>query len=251
VRKAALSSLAVAVVAYGVVAVSAAGGDGPDVHGANLRTAQQPSVHYVVDVVLRKDLRPMTLRIAGGSSRDAVAVRLSLGSLTLSDGTVLPGTTAKLRMSKPFLYEGAPNGTPVFGQIRWLRLHVLDLPENSQTLSTMRALTPSPLLRVISATKLRAGGKAGWFTGPVAYDDPIVRTALHALAAGLEFRHMRVSVKVGADELVHAVWLTGRTADATTTFTVRAKLFGFGKPVKVVPPKPGTFMDPQLLALES
>jgi hypothetical protein len=251
VRKTALISLALAAVAYGTVTMAAAGGDGPDVHGANLRTAEQSSVHYVVDVTLRKDLQPITLRIAGGSSRDALAVRLSLGSLKLSDGTVLPGTTAKLRMSKPFLYEGAPNGMPAFGQIRWLRLHVLDLPENSQTMSSVRALTPSPLLRVITATPLRRAGKPGWFSGPVAYDDPVVRTALHALAAGLEFRHLHVAVKLGADELVHAVWLTGRTADAKTTLTVRAKLFDFGEPVTVVPPKPGTFMDPTLLALES
>jgi hypothetical protein len=251
VRKAVLSSLALAAVAYGALAMSAAGGDGPDVHGANRHTAEQPSVHYVVDVTLQKDLKPITLRIAGGSSRDALAVRLSLGSLTLSDGTILPGTTAKLRMSKPFLYEGAPEGMPVFGQIRWLRLHVLDLPANSQTMSSVRALTPSPLLRVISATKLRPAAKAGWFTGPVAYDDPVVRTALHSLAAGLEFRRLHVSVKLGTDKLVHAVWVTGRSADAKTTLTIRAKLFGFGKPVTVVPPKPGTFMDPQLLALES
>lgn len=250
-RRAAFISLALAAVAYGAVTMSAAGGDGPDVYGANLRTAQQASVHYVVDVVLQKDLQPLTLRIAGGSSRDALAVRLSLGSVTRSDGTVVPGTTAKLRMSKPFLYEGAPNGIAVFGRIRWLRLRVLDLPDNSPTMSTLRALTPSPLLRVISATTLRAAGKPGWFTGTVAYDDPVVRTALNALGAGLEFRRMQLSVKIGADELVHAVWLTGRSADSTTTLRLRAKLFGLGEPVTVVPPKPGTFMDPQLLALES
>lgn len=250
-RKTALISFAAAVLAYGGVTMSAAGGDGPDVHGANLRTAKQSAVHYVVDVLLQKSLQPVTLRIAGGSSRDALAVRLSLGSLTLSDGTILPGTTAKLRMAKPFLYEGAPNGVAVFGTIRWLRLHVLDLPDNSQTMSSVRSLTPSPLLRVIAATRLQPAGTAGWFTGSVAYDDPVVRTALNALGAGLEFRHMRLAVKVGADGLVHVVRLSGRTADATTTFRLRAKLFGFGRPVTVIPPKPGTFMDPQLLGLES
>lgn len=250
-RGAVLISVALGVVVYGAATVSAAGGDGPDVHRANLRTAQQSSIHYVVDVRLQKDLQPMTLRIAGASSRDALAVRVSVGSVTLPDGTIVPGTTAKVRMKQPFLYAGSPNGIPVFGQIRWLRVRVLDLPANSQTMSTVRTLTPSPLLRVISATKLRAAGKEGWFSGAVAYDDPVVRTALNALGAGLEFRTSRLAVKIGADGLVRAVWLTGRTADSRTTFALRAKLFGFGQPVAVVPPKPGTFMDPQLLALES
>jgi hypothetical protein len=47
------------------------------------------------------------------------------------------------------------------------------------------------------------------------------------------------------------VQLTGRTADGKTKLSLRARLYGFGAAVTVVPPKPGTFMDEKLSQLSA
>jgi len=115
----------------------------------------------------------------------------------------------------------------------------------------MRALTPSPLLRIVAESRVHRTRARGSFTGPVRYDDPVVRTALHALGGGIEFRNLRVFVHVARDGRIHSVRLTGRTADGKTTFALHARLFAFGAPVKVVPPRPGTFMDQDLAKLQA
>ena len=244
-RKTALSALTAALVGAGSFALVASGsgrGQTADVAAANARTARADSVHYSVVVRVLKEGQPMVLHIDGGSSPDAVAVHLRLDDLSSN----MPGTTGAILLSTPFLYERAPDGIAVFGNIRWLRLRVSRLSPRSETLSTVRSLTPSPLLRVVAEAKLHPGAAAGSFAGTVAYDDPIVRTALTSLAGGIEFRNLHVSVSVGDDGLIHGVRITGRTADHATTFALAARLYAFGAPVKVIPPKPGTFMDQQL-----
>jgi hypothetical protein len=254
VRKSILSSLAAVLVGAGAAAVAASGGDharGTGLAAVNSKTARAVSVHYTVSVTMTKKRQPLTLHIAGGASRDSVAVHVRLGDLTLNDGTKLPGTTGALLMSKPFLYERAPGGVAVFGNIRWLRLRVGALSPRSEVLSTMRALTPTPLLRLVAQSHLRPTSVRGGFSGAVAYDDPVVRMSLHALAGGIEFRGLRVFVHVARDGRIHTVRLTGRTADGKTRLSLVARLFGFGTPVKVVPPKPGTFMDQALAQLRA
>jgi hypothetical protein len=108
-----------------------------------------------------------------------------------------------------------------------------------------------PLLHIVGESKLRRVDDGGVFAGPVAYDDPIVRVALGQLVGGFEFRNLRVRVVVGRDGLIHHFLLTGRTADGTTSLALRARLFDFGGPVRVHPPKPGTFMDPVLQNLQA
>lgn len=245
-RRAALLSFVAAVCFAGAFAFEAAGGDRSggrrdvDVNAANARTAQARSVHYTVTVTLRKQDRPMTLHIDGGSSRDKLVAHLSMGAMT---GSVL--------MSKPFLYESAPSGIVVVGSVNWLRLHVSAASPRSKTMSTLRSLTPLPLLHVVAEAKLHPVGRGGAFAGPVAYDDPVVRTSLHQLAAGLEFRGLQVHVAVGRDGLIRGIRITGRTADGKTTLNLRARLFGFGKPVSVNPPQPGSFVDPTLEQLQA
>jgi hypothetical protein len=242
----------VVLVAAGALAVAAAGGDHArtvDVAAANGKTARASSVHYAVAVTMTKHGQPLTLHIAGATSHDAASVHLKLADLTLKDGTKLPGMSGALLLSKPFLYERAPSGVAVFGNIHWLRMQVDGLSPRAQVLSTMRALTPSPLLRLVAEAKLRPTGTSGGFAGPVRYDDPVVRTALTALSGGIEFRALHVAVRIGNDGRIHAVRLTGRTADGKTKLALRARLFAFGAPVKIVPPKPGTFMDEQLARL--
>jgi len=227
----------------GAFTFEAAGGDaapGVDVRAASTDTAHASSVHYTVAVTLRKGKEPLTLRIDGGSSRDRLVAHLSLGSMI---GSVL--------MSKPFLYESAPSGFVVLGNINWLRLHLSESSPRSQVMTTLRSLTPSPLLHVIAEARLRPLGRRGTFAGPVAYDDPVVRTSLHQLAAGLEFRALHVRVQVGRDGLIHRVRITGRTADGKTTLNLRARLYDFGVPVQVMPPSPGSFMDTALEQLQA
>jgi hypothetical protein len=247
------ATLVLAVVGAGSFALAAAGGGksgGVDVLAANARTARAPSVHYTFTVRLDKKQRPLVLHVSGGSSREATAVHLRLADVTLADGTTLPGATGAVMLSKPFLYERAPGGTAVYGTIRWLRLQVLNRSPRSQVLSAVRSLTPSPLLRIIAQSRLHAVSTRGGFAGAVDYSNPVVRTALHALGGGLEFRNLRLFVVVGrADGLIHRIHLTGRTADGSTRLSLRARLFAFGAGVSIVPPKPGTFIDRQLQPL--
>jgi hypothetical protein len=247
-KKALLCSLGVAVLAAGAFAFAAAGGSSaPALDLA--KTAQATSVHYSVAVRLVKHEQPLVLHISGGASRDRVAVHLQLGALRLQDGTTLPGPSGAIMLSKPFLYERAPGGLAVNG-FSWLRLPTIGMAQNSQALSSVRALTPSPLLHVIQESKLRPVGRAGWYAGTAAYDDPIVMTALDKLGGGLQYRNLRVAVLVARDGLIRSVLITGRTADGTTSMSLHARLYGYGVPVKIVPPKPGTFMDQQLAELQ-
>ena len=247
-----IGSLLLALAGAGAFALAAlAGGTsaGVDVMKANVRTAHAASVHYTFTVRMIKPRQPLVLHIAGAASRDKLAVHLRLGDLTLSDGTVMPGGTGAIMLSKPFLYERAPGGISVDG-MNWLRLSVLHTSPRSQVLSTVRAMTPAPLLRVVAESRLHAVSTAGAFAGTVDYADPVVQTALERLGGGLQFRNLHVYVVVGkGDGLIHRIQLTGRTADGKTHFSLHARLFGFGTAVSVVPPKPGTFMDQQLQEL--
>jgi hypothetical protein len=253
VRKVTLiGSLGLALVGAGAFALAAAGGgksSGVNVLQANAATARASSVHYSFTVKLQKK-QPLVLHISGGASRDAIAVHLRLADITLSDDTTMPGATGAVMLKSPFLYERAPDGVAVYDTIRWLRLPILGKSPRSQVLSTVRSMTPSPLLRIVAESRLHAVSTTGGFAGTVAYDDPVVRTALHTLGGGLEFRNLHVFVAVGTDDgLVHRIRLTGRTADGKTRFSLHARLYGFGAPVTVKPPKPGTFMDEQLARL--
>lgn len=253
-RRPLLVALPLALLAAGAFAFAALGGDGPrgvDATAANARTAHAASVHYAVAVTLNVRRQPMTLHIVGGSSRAGLAVRLRLDDLKLSDGSKLAGATAAVRLSTPFVYEQAPGVSAQLGKVRWLRLSTVGLSSRSQIMSHVHALTPAPLLRVVGESKLRPTGAPGAFAGTAAYDDPIVETALASLGGGLQFRSLRVAVQVGRDGLVHRIRIDGRTADGTTTLRVRARLYGFGRPVKIVPPKPGTFMDEHLRQLQA
>lgn len=246
-----LGSLGAAFLAAGAFAFAASGrspaqAPAPDV----AKTASAASIHYVVSVRLLKHRQPFVLHIDGGSSRRGVAVRLRLGDLKLKDGTTLPGSTGAIMLSAPFLYERAPGGMSVDGA-SWLRLSTTGMAQNSQALSSVRALTPLPLLHVVQESKLRPTARAGWYAGTASYDDPVVQTALDKLGGGLAYGVLHVAVRVARDGLIRGVLITGHTADRSTRLALHARLFGFGVPVKVVPPKPGTFMDQQLSRLQA
>lgn len=236
-RKTALIAFPVALLWALAFAFAAAGGGNARVLDVS-RTANAPSVHYQVMVTLTHARNPMTLEIVGGATRDKLVAHLALGM-----------QSASIMRDPHFVYEGAPQGIVVLGKIHWLRLRIDGMPRRSQVFSTLRSLTPSPLLSVVSEAKLRPVG-AHLFVGPVAYDDPVVRTALHQLGGGYEFRGLHLRIVVGRDGRIHQFLLTGRTPDGSTLLSLHARLFGFGAPVRVQPPKPGTFMDPDLLKLQ-
>jgi len=165
-----------------------------------------------------------------------------------ADGTKVPGPSGAALLDGPFLYERAPDNIVVQGTLRWLRLSTARLSKASDDLQAVRAMTPSPLLRVLGEAHMWQAGTR-LYRGTVAYDDPIVRTALARLTGGIEFRHLRLSAFVGRDGLLHRLLLTGRTADRKTTLQLSARFYSFGRPVHVSPPAPGTFMDEDLLQL--
>ena len=237
-RKTALISLVLAVLGAGSFALAASGGDTARLFDV-ASTARASSVHYTVSVTLTKTHEPMTLRIAGAASRDRLVAHIRLGE-----------QTAAVMRDGSFLYEGSPNGVVEFGNVSWLRLHLDRTSPRAHVFTALRSLTPLPLLHVVAEAKLRSvGGRV--FAGPVAYDDPIVRTALHQLSDGYEFRGLRLRIVVGRDGRIHKLLLTGRTPDGATALALRAHLFDFGEPVRLSPPKPDTFVDYALSDLKA
>jgi hypothetical protein len=238
VRKTALTAFLVALL--GALAFTFAAAGGGKARRLDLsRTANAPSVHYRLEVTLTHARNPKTLEIVGGATRDKLVAHLALGT-----------QSAAIMRDPHFVYEGAPQGIVVLGDVKWLRLRLDGVPQHSQVFSTLRSLTPSPLLNVVSEARLQPAG-AHVFAGPVAYDDPVVRTALHQLGGGFEFRGLHVRIVVGKDGRIHNFVLTGRTADGSTSLSLHARLFGFGAPVRVPLPKPGTFMDPELAKVQA
>jgi hypothetical protein len=232
-------------------ALAATGGDAapkPGLHDAIARTVQARSVHYAVHVRIHRGDTPLALHIRGQADPHTISVRLRMGDMRLPDGSTVPGPTAAALLDGPFLYERAPSSLVVQGGIRWLRLTVDLLPAQSEDLKAVHSMTPSPLLRVLLEAHMWQAGQR-LYRGTVAYDDPVVRTALARLTGEIEFRRLQLSVFVGRDGMLHRFVLTGRTADGRTTLSLAARFYGFGTPVHVAPPAPGTFMDEQLAQL--
>jgi hypothetical protein len=254
-RKAAIMGPLVLLAAAGG-AFAAAGGDAapkPGLRTALARTAAVSSQRYAFTVrITKKDAMPLVLRVRGQQNADTISVHLNLSDMTMPDGTTVAASGSAALLLGPFLYEQAPSGVVLLGKARWLRLHVADLSPDSAALKAVHALTPAPLLRVIGEARMtQAGPDARLYRGTVAYDNPLVRSALARLTGGTEFRRLRISTYVGRDGLIHRLLLTGRTADRASTLSLSARLFAFGRPVHVKPPPPGTFIDDKLVQLSS
>lgn len=238
-RKAALISFALALLGALAFALAASGGgNARDLDPA--RTANAPSVHYRVTVTLTHANDPMTLHIKGAATHDKLIANLSMGL-----------AKASIMRDPHFVYEGAPDGIVVLGGIKWLRLGIDQMSPRAKLFSTLRALTTSPFVHVVSEARLSRAGARGVFAGPVAYDDPVVRTALFQLTGGFEFRSLHLRVVVGHDGRLRTFFLTGHTPDGVTTLALQARFYGYGTPVRLPLPKPGTFMDPALAELKA
>jgi hypothetical protein len=215
------------------------------------KTATAASMRYVMNIVVVRSQHPATvLHIRGARGPGQMFVHVQAIAMMLADGTEIPGPSQSALLDGPFLYEGAPNGVAVSGAIRWLRVPVARLGQASKAIAAMRNLSPAPLLRAIDeARAARSQVRTGTFKGAVRYDDPIVRDALTSMTGGIEFRDLRFEAKLGSDGLVHAIKLTGRTADGGRVLSVIARLYAFGRAVHLAPPAEGTFMDQKSFVL--
>jgi hypothetical protein len=225
---AALAALSISFAASGSRAA-----EKPGLADALTRTSHLASLHYAVHIGISQNGTPFGLHIRGQS--DAHTVSVHFKTQGMSGGDLVYG---------PYLYVEAPDGVAVNGTIRWLRTPLARIPANSRELAAMRALKVGPLLALVARGRLH-GNTAGIFRGPVAYDDPVVRDSLAHLTGGIEFRALRLTVHVQRG-LIDRLRLTGKTADGTSTFSLAAHLFAFNRPLHLVPPKPGTFMDLEL-----
>jgi len=204
------------------------------------------SFRYVMTIAVARGQDPAAeLRIHGTLGPQLLFVHVKAIS-----STAPPGQQQSALLDGPFLYEGAPNGIAVYGKIRWLRVPVSSLSPSSRALTSLRNLSPAPLLRLLGESSLAHKRAArGLYHGQLAYDDAIVHTALSGMTGGVEFRDVRYSARVGADGFVDVVHVTGRTADGSRTLTIHARLYAFGIKVDPKPPAEGTFMDRKLLNL--
>jgi hypothetical protein len=211
---------------------------------AAARTLAVHTKHFAAEVEVAKNGLPFVLHISGASAPDTVAVQVRLDAKQ-PDGSAEPVASGAAVRDGPFLYERGPGGGS-----SWLRVQIATLQPGSPALQSLNDMTPEPLLRLLG--KARAGLAKlppGVFRGTLAYDDPTVVNALQGITAGTQYRSLRIAAWVGKDRLVHRIRLTGRTADGRTSLRIDARIFSFGRPVKVTPPKQGTFVDPQIARL--
>jgi hypothetical protein len=235
------------------VALAATGGKAPKATlvQAVSQTSRASTMRYVLDIAITRAHYPaMRLQVHGTRGRGALFIHVQQFSTVLADGTAVPGPHQSALIDGPFLYEGSPNGVAVLGHIRWLRVPLARLGPGSKVVATVHSLSPAPLLRLLDEwSHARMRSPNGIFHGSVAYDDPIVLAALSGLTGGIEFRNVRFWARIGNDGYVHSIHVTGRTADGSRMLNVTARLFAFGRPVRLIPPGEGTFMDQKTLSL--
>ena len=209
------------------------------------RTNRAPSLRYVLEIsVTRPDSVAMSLNVHGIRGRGSLFIHVK------AMAGALAGPQQSAMIDGPFLYEGSPNGVAIAGKVRWLRLPIARIGSRARPIETIHNLSPAPLLHVLdewSGAKRRSSN--GSFHGTVAFDDPIVQTALAGMDGGIQFRNVHFTARVGRDGYVHTITLRGRTADGTRTITVTAHLFAFDRPVTPRIPGEGTFMDQKLIGL--
>lgn len=216
---------------------------------AAARTAHVSTQRFAVDLKIVKDSAPHTLHAHSAVAPNTISVHLALGEVTQPDGSIVPASETDGLIDGAFLYERMPLGLSM-GPVQWLRINIASLSRSHPALRGMHGLTALPLMHVLGEARAHAVTRnASIFKGTVAYDDPIVVTAMRPLMAGLQFRDLRVTAWIGKDGLVHRVRITGHTADRSSTMLVNARLYAFGRPVHVTVPAEGTFIDEALQPL--
>jgi hypothetical protein len=215
------------------------------------RTNAVGSFRYAMTIAVARRHDPaVELQVHGAQGHGSLFVHVKEVSSVLADGTAVPGPEQSAFLDGPFLYEGAPNGIAAYGRVRWLRVPIAKLSSSSKALTSIRNLSPAPLLRLLDESSLaRRRAPQGLYQGTVAYDDAIVHTALSGMTGGVEFRDVHYSAGVGVDGFVHSIRVTGKTADGSRTLEIHARLYAFGLRFDRKPPAEGTFIDQELLNL--
>jgi hypothetical protein len=235
------------------VALAATGGKAPrsTLGQAVYRTSHASSLRYTMVIAVTHAHYPsVQLRIRGSRTSGSLFIHVKAFSTVLGDGVALPGPQQSALLDGPFLYEGAPNGIAVQGNIRWLRIPVARIGTSAPAISAIHNMSPAPLLRVLDEwTHVRTRAPQGVFRGTVSYDDPVVLTALSGMTGGVEFRDVAFKARIGDDGFVHSIVVTGRTADGSRRLNAKVTMYAFGRPVRVNIPGEGTFMDKKLLEL--
>jgi hypothetical protein len=218
---------------------------------AAARTAHVRTQRYSVVLTLVQDRTTRIVRASSAVAPGTISVQLELDAVTLPTGDIIPSSSTAGLIDGPFLYERAPDGLSV-GGAQWVRVRLASIGSSSLALRGMHGMTAMPLMHVLGEARAHPITRnASIFRGTVAYDDPIVVTALRPLTVGLQFRDLRVTAWIGPGGLVRHVKLTGHTADGRTKLLVDAYLFAFGRPVHVTPPAEGAFIDQSLLQLRN
>lgn len=223
----------------------------PSLAEAAARTAHVQRQRFSMELTIVQNKTTHIVRASSASAPGTISVQLELDAVTLPTGDIIPSSSTAGLIDGPFLYERARDGLTI-GGANWVRLSIARIGSSSLALRGMHGMTAMPLLHVLGeAHAYPITRSASIFRGTVAYDDPIVVTALAPLTGGLQFRDLRVAAWIGPGGLVRHVRLTGHTADRTTTLLADAHLFGFGRPVHVTPPAEGAFLDQSLLKLRN
>ncbi len=215
-------------------------------------TNQASSLRYVMEIAIRRRGSPTAqLHVHGTRGTGALFVHVREYSSAAAGGpAAVPGPQQSAFLDGPFLYEGAPNGVVVSGKIRWLRIPLARVGPSASAVAAVYNLSPAPLLRILDEwSRARTQSPNGTFHGTVEYDDPIVLTALGGMAGGVEFRRVFFSATIGDDGYVHTIRVTGSTADRSRSLIVTAHLYAYERPVRIAPPREGTFIDQKLLGL--
>jgi hypothetical protein len=235
------------------VALAATGGDAPKstLAQAVSKTNTVSSMRYVMVIAVAREHYPaMQLQVHGTRTTEVLYEHIKAYSSILSGGPAIPGPQQSALLDGPFLYEGSPDGIPIAGKIRWLRVPTARIGPSAKALVTMHNLSPAPLLRLVDEwSYARTRTLHGVFRGTVAYDDRIVQAALTGMTGGIQFRDVSFIARVGSDGYVHSIAVRGKTADGTRSVSATVRMFAFGRPARVAIPGEGTFVDQKSLTL--
>lgn len=212
------------------------------------RTAAVPSLHFdLTDQMLNAGMPPYVLNAHGALAGNAAQVAMKVANVRMPSGQVLTGPSADERTDGTFLYLRSSLASS--GGM-WIRERLAALAAGSPELRVLRAISPRALVLLLArAHDVRRAGDSRVYHATLPYTDTTVAQTLAGLEAGTQYRRLRLAAWVSPQGRVLMLLLSGRTADGTSTFLLSLTLGGFDRPVKVSPPRPGSFVDVNLSRL--
>jgi hypothetical protein len=216
------------------------------------RTADQPSLAFDLTAhVETLGAMPYDLHAHGALGPTASHVTLKVADVQTAAGQVLTGPSAVELTDGAFLYLRSTVTTPLVGGL-WVRERLSSLHKGSPELRLLRDISPRALLQVVTRAQHVTSTDSGRvYHGTLPYADALVARTLRGLEAGTQYRHLRLTAWVSRQGRVLMLVLRGRTADRSSTLLLALTLEGFGKPVSVRAPGPGSFVDFDLSKLSA